>query len=67
MEIKQFVEEKKKFETYLTLAVSNLNEKFREKTGYSPSSINVNMMPVQEIGIKEPQYIVSSVTVNVDI
>lgn len=67
MELQEFIAEKIKFEEHLMTAISNLTEKFKEKTGFSPSSISVSMTPTATIGVIGTQYIVNRVTVDIDL
>ena len=67
MELQEFISEKCKMETYLVTAIANITEKFKEKTGFSPCPINVHMVNCTQTGDIEQQYMVSYVTVDVDI
>lgn len=65
--MKRFTVSAKVLEQNLATAIDNVLMDFEETTGYTPQSIDVRMVCVQEMGQELPRYIVSGVKTQYDL
>ena len=65
MDIDVLREKRSKLESQIAGSVSKSVETFKSETGFSPDSINIDMMECSVIGDKEAQFIVGGCKVNV--
>ena len=62
MKVDELRAERQKLEETLQAFINQEVGKFRDKTGFSPSGVNVDMLEVTERGDKEPKYFAGSVS-----
>lgn len=67
MEISEFKAERRKLELELTEIIAQKVSEFETATGYSPSSIDIEMINATTIGDDKPRYVVARVRVAVEI
>ena len=67
MDIKELREKRQKLEFDIASSVSALVEKFKDETGFYPYKIHINMIDQKEIGYEEPQYLVKSCEVDIEL
>ena len=67
MDIDEFKEEKKNLEQHIARVVVDAISVFRENTGYSPSSINVNLCEVTTLSDLNKKYEVFDCKVDIDL
>lgn len=67
MEIQELKRQKRLMEQEMRDALQGIVERFREKTGYTPSEIDVRLVDRTAIGQSNPDRLVAAVRTEVDI
>ncbi len=67
MTVEELRAERQKLETTLQAFINQEVGKFRDKTGFSPSRIDVDMLEATEWGDKESKYFVGGVSCEVSL
>jgi hypothetical protein len=67
MDIEKLRQKRQQLQNDIAVAVSELNEKFKKETKFSPYAIDIQMLETTTMGEKEKQYTVGSCSVSIDI
>ena len=66
MDIEVLIKEKEMLAERIHTAIREESERFRQKTGFSPQSVQVYFREITGLGDRHPRYMVEEVIVSID-